>query len=150
MFDTLSWGLGGLLVLITVTMHYETMGLVSDYVIPWSVQRFHGRRVIAIAIATLMLGHIAEIWLWAVTYTILLQFSSFGRFIGPFDGNFSSILYISAVSYTSLGENIIRPDGPIRAIVACESLGGLMMTAWTASFTYLKMEQIWKNKKIDQ
>ena len=71
---------------------------------------------------------------------------AFGGFGGSFGGNVSDFLYFSAVNYTSLGYGDIHPLGSIRAIAVTEALTGLMMIAWSASFTYLKMEQIWQTR----
>jgi hypothetical protein len=142
--DFIAWGAAALLVLITVSIHYEAMLTVSDHFIPWAQRHFHGRRVIAFAIAALMMGHIIEIWLWAAAYAVMAHANGFGTFKGTFDHGFHSYLYMSAVNYTSLGDNGIRPEGAVRTLVATETLVGMLMIAWSASFTYLKMEQIWK------
>jgi len=51
-----------------------------------------------------------------------------------------------AVNYTSLGYGDIHPIGSMRAVAVTEALTGLMMIGWSASFTYLKMEQIWQTR----
>jgi len=145
--DVFAWGLAGILVLVTVSMQYETMLTVSDRVIPWAQHRFHGRRVIAIAISALMFGHILEIWLFAFAFIAMTHYAGCGEIAGKFAGHFTDFLYFSAVTYTSLGDANARPEGPIRNLVAAESLTGLLMIAWSASFTYLKMEQIWKGRR---
>ena len=144
MINVVAWGIAGVLIILTVSIHYETMLMVSDRVLPWAQKRFHGRRTIAIAIFALMLGHIAEIWLFGLSYLVLQFMPGFGTIGGQFDGTLNSYLYFSAVNYTSLADNQIHPIGPLRNIAASETLDGMMMIAWSASFTYLKMEQIWK------
>jgi hypothetical protein len=149
--SVVAWGFAALLIIFTVSIHYETMLMVSDRIIPWAQHRFHGRRVMAISIAALMLGHIVEIWLFAMAFVIMLHMPGFGAIAGGFDGSFDSVLYFSTVNYTSLADSHMHPEGPLRNIAASETLDGMMMIAWSASFTYLKMEQIWKEhrKKSD-
>ena len=144
MADFIAWGAAALLVLISVSIHYEAMLAVSDRFIPWANRYFHGRRVIAFAIAALMMGHIVEIWLWAAACAVMAHIPGYGTFKGTFDHGFHSYLYMSAVNYTSLGDGGIRPEGAVRTLVAAETLTGMLMIAWSASFTYLKMEQIWR------
>jgi hypothetical protein len=144
MIETFVWLLAWLLVLMTVTVHYETLMLVSDKVIPWAVNRFHNRRVIPIAIAALMVGHIAEIWLFALSEKILLQYPDIGYLVGGTGKELSDLLYLSAVNYTSLGDSSLRIAGAVRELASTEPLVGMVMIAWSASFTYLKMEQEWK------
>jgi hypothetical protein len=147
MIDFAAWACATLLVLLTVSIHYEVMSTVSDRIVPWAQRHFHGRRMIAIAVAALMAGHIAEVWVWALAYIASLNAHGFGALTGDFDGGFNSFLYFSAVCYTSLGDNGIRPEGAVRALAAAETLTGMMMIGWSASFTYLKMEQIWKRPR---
>jgi hypothetical protein len=145
--DFITWGIAGVLVLLTVLIHYEAMLAVSDRIVPWAQHHYRGRRVVAFSIAALMLGHIIEIWLWAIAAMVLLHFPDFGAYSGNFDHTLNSFLYISTVDYTSLGDNNIRPIGAIRALAATETLIGMLMLGWSASFTYLKMEQIWKGPR---
>jgi len=146
MIEHFMWVFSALLVIVTVTVHYEVMMLVSDKVIPWAQKRSHSRRVIAIAITGLLLGHIIEIWIFAIAIWGLLQFPPLGGLQGDITDLWSDCLYLSSVNYTSLGDGNLRLIGPARAIASCETLAGLMMIAWSASFTYLKMEQIWRKR----
>jgi hypothetical protein len=62
---------------------------------------------------------------------------------GEFRDRFATYLYFSAETYTSLGFGDIYPLGEIRMVVGVEALTGLLMIAWTASFTYLEMQRYW-------
>ena len=53
------------------------------------------------------------------------------------------MVYYSVVSYTTLGLGEIYPLDGLRLLTGIESLIGLMMITWTASFTYLTMEKYW-------
>ncbi len=147
MYEVIVWLLAGVLVILCVSLHYETIQTVSDTVIPWATKRLHNRRVIAFALAGLMVGHILEIWLYALAMLWLVKFPVFGVLEGSPANSWGDFLYFSSVTYTSLGDSALRLTGPARAIVASETLLGMMMIAWSASFTYLKMEQLWKSKK---
>ena len=57
---------------------------------------------------------------------------------GPTD-----VLYFSLITYTSLGYGDIAPLGPARLLAGIESLIGLGLIAWSASFTYLEMQHHW-------
>ena len=146
MMEIAGWTIATVLVGTTIGIHYETMRIVSDKILPWAVSRFHDRRVMIIMIMALMLGHIAEIWLFALAFILLSNLPALGQLSGDFDGSFSSFLYFSAVSYTSVGYGDIAPQGPLREIAVSESLIGLLMIAWSASFTYLKMERVWDSR----
>ncbi|MDR3448975.1 MAG: two pore domain potassium channel family protein [Alphaproteobacteria bacterium] len=144
MAEIFMWFIASLLVIVTVCLHYETMSLVSDKIVPWAQKHSRGRRVIAVSIAGLMLGHIAEIWVFALVIMLLVHFPYLGSVQGSFNPGLGDFLYLSSVDYTSLGDNDMRLTGPIRALASTETLAGMLMIGWSASFTYLKMEQIWK------
>jgi hypothetical protein len=143
MIEVLGWIIAAVLVVLTIEFHYELMRFVSDIVLPWALKHFHDRRVVMLMISTLMLGHVAEIWAFAFAMVGLSHLPNLGSLSGNFDGTFSTFLYFSAVNYTSLGFGDISPHGVMRSIAVSEALAGLVMIAWSASFTYLKMEQIW-------
>lgn len=147
MIEVLGWFLALLLVVATVVTHYEVMLVISDRVLPWAMRRLHNRRVSLLMITCLLLGHIVEIWIFAFAMMIVAQFPMLGALGGAFENNLNDFVYFSAVNYTSLGYGDILPQGALRAIAVSETLTGLLMIAWSASFTYLKMEQIWNARK---
>jgi hypothetical protein len=120
--------------------------LASDKVMPWAQKHVHGRRTIVIALAALMLAPIAEIWLFALALKLLVQFPALGALEGSSGGGWDDFLYLSSVDYTSPGDNGMHTTGPARALACSETLVGMMMIAWSASLTYLKMEQVWKGR----
>jgi len=69
--------------------------------------------------------------------------------LGGFDGqiallkDFSEYVYFSTVSYTSLGLGDIYPTGGLRLVTGAEALLGLLLIAWSASFAYLSMVDLW-------
>ncbi|HVY13442.1 MAG TPA: potassium channel family protein [Alphaproteobacteria bacterium] len=141
--ELIGWVIASVLVAATIGIHYEIMRLVSDVILPWALKRFHDRRVVVLMIASLMLGHIAEIWAFAFGMMAVSRWPELGSLSGAFNGSLSAFLYFSSVNYTSLGYGDITPHGAMRAIAVSETLAGLLMIAWSASFTYLKMEKIW-------
>ena len=59
-------------------------------------------------------------------------------------------VYYSSVTYTSLGYGDMVPIGNIRFITAAETITGLVLIAWTASFAYFHMQKLWQSKNINQ
>ena len=98
---------------------------------------------IAVMVLVCLIAHLAEICVFAL-----------GMFaVAALDGDFALALegwrmrnldlwYYSATFYTSLGAE--RPsDSGVRLFVACETLTGLILITWTASFLFLLMERAW-------
>jgi Ion channel len=88
-------------------------------------------------------AHTLEVWLYALGYFIFDDLLGLGSFAGMRDGTFADYVYFSGVTYTSLGFGDISPLGGPRLIAGVEGLNGLLLIGWSASFTYLVMEQFW-------
>lgn len=120
-------------VLVCVVVHYSVLTRMSR-VIP------DGGRVRLPTFLTLMtavvVAHVAEIWLYAVTFYLLQAVWSVGHISGDFTGRFFDYVYFSAVTYTSLGLGDVWPHGPLRLVTAIEALNGLILVGWSVWFTY--------------
>ena len=94
--------------------------------------------------------HVSEIWLFAGCYGLLGFWPHLGDIQAVQGAKLGDSLfhffYFSAVSYTSLGYGDLIPTGSLRIIASLESLIGLLMITWSASFTYLLMEKFWSLK----
>jgi hypothetical protein len=53
------------------------------------------------------------------------------------------MIHFSTESYTTLGRGDIIPKGPLRLIVGIEAINGLLLIAWSASYTYIYMSKYW-------
>jgi hypothetical protein len=146
MLGNIIWLFSAIMVVMTMALHYEVLMIVSDRIIPWAQKHVQSRRAVTYGIAGLLLGHVIEIWLFAFVIRCLLYFPFWGSIQGDFEGAWGDFLYLSTVSYTTLGDSSIRLTGPIRAITASESLVGMMMIIWSASFSYLNMKTIWERR----
>ncbi|EEB77646.1 hypothetical protein GPB2148_582 [marine gamma proteobacterium HTCC2148] len=52
-------------------------------------------------------------------------------------------VYFSFTTYTTLGMGDIEPIGDLRYLTGLESLTGLVLITWSASFLYLEMTRYW-------
>lgn len=120
----------------------------------WVLERL-GRRVyrrrdelrhpLPIVLTTLFLAHLFEVFLYALGLS-LLDWAGEGELTGAIVGGpgwFADHFYFSIASYTTLGIGDILPHGNIRILAGLEALNGLVLVAWSASFTYLIMERLW-------
>lgn len=123
-----------------VMIHYEGIRVLRSH---WLRQRIRRQRMrLLLTLYGLLLLHFLEIWVFALLFVLLQALGNFGSLVGaasfPLD-----YLYFSAVSYTTLGYGDVLPDGPIRMLAAIEALCGLVLVAWSASYTYLVMQETW-------
>ena len=134
------------LVILSTFTHYEVLRLLSTY-----VPRIRIRpraRLLAVLLGTFF-GHLLEISFYALAYYSLKDHFDLGNFGGDFVDKFSSYLYFSAETYTTIGLGDIYPLGPLRLITGIEALNGLLLIGWSASFTYLAMQKFWDIKERD-
>ncbi len=127
-------------VALAVLIHYECLVLLSKYM-PKHLSKPRFRLVIGVLGA--LLAHSLEVWLFALAYYLMLQSGGWGSFDGNFDGSIWDCVYFSYTSYTTLGYGDIAPHGLVRYLAGIESLTGLVLITWTASFLYSQMQRHW-------
>lgn len=69
-----------------------------------------------------------------------------GSLAGHIEGGLLDYFYFSMATYTTLGIGDLHPSGVMRLVAGVESLNGLVFIGWSASFTYLTMEEFWGPK----
>ena len=94
-------------------------------------------------------GHLLGISFYAMAYYFARNHYGLGNFGGNIYDSFSSYLYFSAETYTTIGLGDIYPLGPLRLITGIEALNGLLLIGWSASFTYIAMQKYWNIREID-
>lgn len=92
-------------------------------------------------------AHVLEIWLFAAGFYWITGNGQLGRLQGNFHGTLLDCSYFSFTTYTSLGLGDIEPTGHIRFLAGLESLTGLMLITWSASFMYLEMQRYWGRRQ---
>jgi hypothetical protein len=133
--------LAAVLVFLTTLIHYEVLRVLSS-VLPR--MRIPARSHLLVVVLVAFLAHIAEIALYAAAYYFLRDKLGLGTFSTQFADEFSNYLYFSTETYSSLGFGDIVPTGALRIVTGVEALNGLLLIAWTASFTYMAMEKYWR------
>lgn len=131
------------IVVATVLIHYETLYLLAKK-LP-SVKVIHRYRVL-LAVMAIMLAHVVEIWLFAVGYYIMVHTGDFGTLSGNIDLSLLDCSYFSFTTFTTLGYGDIEPSGYLRFLTGLESLTGLVMITWSASFVFLEMQKYWPKR----
>ena len=125
-------------VLMSVGIHYEGLRLCSRLLGSATPRR---RYSVALAMLGALAAHFVEIVVFALASGLMISQGLGG--LEPPQETFEDLLYVSAVNYTSLGFGDVVPTGPMRHLASLEALTGLVMIAWTASFSFLQMEHFW-------
>ena len=136
-----------LLVALTTLIHNEVL---HGLHVGLPRLRIPGRTKLLAVIFGTLVAHVAEIALYAVALFALIHYPSEGSLAGDRVITFLECVYFSAETYTSLGLGDIAPLGPVRLLAGVEALNGLLLIAWSASFTYLSMDKFWPSSSPEQ
>ncbi len=134
------------LIVLCVTFHLlvlEVLGKLQVYCKP--IQHWH----IALMVLSTITAHLFEIWLFAGGLHWLASTGECGQLRGDQEVSHPSFMYYSAMTFTSLGDNL-TPDGPLRLLAAVEAVTGLVLITWSASYIFLVMQHSWNRKKKRQ
>ncbi len=156
-----------LLVVACVGIHYSALVNLSRLRRGDSLRR---RRRLNLLVLGALLAHVVEVSCFSLGYAALDNVGNFGELhkndaalpsvVSGALGNVSGYVelhgskdtedqesndywYFSFVAYTSLGFGDITPRGSLRFMTALETLTGLVLIAWTASFIFLEMQATW-------
>lgn len=135
--------INSILVAIAVMIHFEALNTLSGLIPKLNVK--HRFRVL-FGVFGALFAHIIEIWLFAFAYFFKIRSGYFGTLEGDFNNSLMDCSYYSFTTYTSLGIGDIEPRGDIRFLTGLEALTGLLLIAWTASFMFLEMQKLWKER----
>jgi hypothetical protein len=126
--------------------------LASETLMPmWARSRSLRRWRIAILVVAFIIIHMIEIGFFALAISVLLQDGSFGYLEGMDGTDVGSLIYYSAITYTTVGYGDITPIGDMRLFAAIEALTGMVLVAWTASVIFTVMHRVWRaeNDKLE-
>lgn len=137
-------GATALTVALAVLVHYECLVWLSARL---GGARLRQRRKVLYSIYTLLGVHVTEIWMFGCVIRLLLNIPGSGHVIGMEGGpNLMDSVYLSAVTFTTVGFGDMVPVGALRFMTGTEALTGLVLVTWSASFTYIEMEKFWRGR----
>lgn len=125
---------------VVVMLHYEFLHQ-TTLLMPRLPIRHRFRIILGVILA--LIAHSAEVWIFALAYYFMHHAQDWGHLEGSFDGSLLDCVYFSFTMYTTLGTGDIAPVGDLRFLTGLESLTGLVLITWTASFLYLEMTRYW-------
>ncbi|WP_292257001.1 ion channel [Marinospirillum sp.] len=128
-------------VIVVIMMHYEAIILLGRFM---SGSGFRRRPKFIWLIMGLLTAHVAEIWLFGVVAWWMIEGYQMGSLVGYETVEFLDYIYLSTVTFTTVGFGDLAPAGIVRLLYGTESLTGFLLITWSASFTYIEMEKHWK------
>jgi len=129
-----------LVVAITVVIHYEFLYRMTRWLPKLTLP---ARFQIVLAVFGALIAHAIEVWVFALTYYALINIQGWGFLSGNFNGSLLDCAYFSFSTYTTVGFGDIYALGNLRYLTGIESLTGLVLITWTASFLFIEMQRNW-------
>jgi len=129
-----------LLIALTTIIHYEVLSGLNARLPSLGIP---GRTKLLVVMFVAFVAHALEIALYGLALYALVDWVGVGSIGGPGGDSLSNCLYFSAETYSSLGFGDVLPIGPARLLAGVESLNGLVLIGWSASYAYIAMERYW-------
>lgn len=131
--------------LLSVGLHYELLVLASNAVriLPGS-----GRADVLPAVVLALAAHVLEVVVFGLGWLVLIRAGVVELSLPS--PTLAEIVYFSGSVYTSLGFGDIVPVHSGRFLVVIEAVTGLVLIAWTASFTFYQMREHWTKDEDEE
>ncbi|GGX56262.1 ion channel [Saccharospirillum salsuginis] len=131
------------LVIFSVLLHYESFFVLSRHL---DRTRRSQRYRILVLFFSLLVIHVIQIWLFGSFAWWLSHFPQAGNLTGPYPLGMLDYIYMSAITYTTLGYGDLIPVGPIRFVYGTEGLVGFGLITWSATMTFLEVQKHWQQR----
>lgn len=132
-----------LVVSVAVIIHYECLLRMTLLLVRVNIR--HRLRLL-LGVFGALLAHAVEVWVFAFAYYFMHHAREWGHLTGNFDGSLMDCVYFSFTTFTTLGFGDIQPVGDMRFLTGIESLTGLVLITWTASFLFVEMQKFWNSR----
>lgn len=104
-----------------VGLHYEALERFNGW-----LPRLHmrARLRVPVLMVCLLIVHTVEIWIFGVALFEVAQWPGLGSVSGVDELRLLDAVYLSTVTYTTVGYGDLIPQGPLRLLLGIESLSG--------------------------
>ena len=130
------------LVVATTLLHYEVLSQLSSALPRVAIA---SRLKLVVVVLSAFAAHATQIALYALGIWAGIRFFGAGDLSGSGGSGILACLYFSGETYTSLGFGDVVPTGALRLLAGVETLNGLLLIGWSASYTYIAMERFWED-----
>jgi voltage-gated potassium channel len=129
-------------VLAAVTVMIHGLGIVAwiealrrRRVADGRVDARRGLVLLATTAAVLIVLHVVEVALWALTYRLLPGVSGLA--------SIEDAVYFSFVTFTTVGYGDITIGGSWRLLAGIEALNGILLFGWSAAVFFALVQRVW-------
>ena len=128
-------------VILAIGLHYTALLSTTKLLC-----HFRGTHPASIVLALFLavIAHLLEILIFACAWQLMLSLNLITFSIEA--PSFLDLFYFSGTTYTTIGYGDIILTGNGKTMAVVEGVMGLVLIAWTASFTYYEMNRKWIKK----
>ena len=126
---------------VTVALHAIATSLIALMFRSYAIES-HARirttsrpLIIGVIAVGLAIKHYLDMFLWACAYWALARDEHFE--------SFSDALYLSSVTYTSLGYGDLTLTGDWRLICGIQAMNGIMLFGWSTALLFFIVQRFW-------
>lgn len=123
-----------------VVIHLEALTLTRKNIL--RIRKLRPRMIFLVS--AILLAHLIEICVFGLGYAFATSVTE-SQLIGYESYHLKDYFYYSAVVYSTLGFGDLIPTGGLRIMTGVESMTGLVLITWSASFTFLEMQRRWED-----
>jgi hypothetical protein len=130
-------------VIATMLIHYEALFCLSKK-LP-TLSQIRPRFQVLVGALCIFLVHVLEIWLFALAFYLSSKVDGMGALTGNLvdAGGILDCVYLSFVTFTTVGYGDVVARGELRYLGGIESLTGIILITWSASFLFVEMQRNW-------
>lgn len=132
-----------LVVAFAVIVHYEFLFQLTSAI---PRMKLPHRFRIVFGVFGSLIAHAVEVWIFAFAYFFMVHSEGWGTLEGSFNGSLMDCAYYSFTVFSTLGFGDIEPSGNLRYLTGIESLTGLVLITWSASFLFFEMQKHWSTR----
>lgn len=129
------------LVSLTVLLHYEVLRALNRFLPALDIP---SRTKLLVVIFSTFIAHVIEMTIYGFAIFGLIEYGGIGGLKGFDSVSLINSMYFSSETFTSLGFGDISPVGPMRLLAGIETLNGLLLIGWSASYVTIAMERFWR------
>jgi len=128
------------IVVVVVVIHNEVLIRLSS-LLSRMRQSYHFRLIAGVL--GILAAHTFQVWIFAAAFYFMHHADTWGELAGNFSGSLLDCVYFSFTTFTTLGYGDIEALGILRFLTGIESLTGLVLITWSASFLFVEMQRYW-------
>ena len=129
-------------VALCVVIHYEFLYRLSTIIPTLKIK--HRLRIV-LGVSGALIAHAVEVWVFAYAYYFMHHTDGWGKLQEIRKEAFSTASTSPSQRILPLVKVILSPLASWRYMTGIESLTGLVLITWTASFLYYEMQRYWDN-----